>query len=190
VLIALASAGVASSLCVTECRLPMGLRVLHLLPAPLMAVGMGLLAVPHEPLMGMVAAAGLWVLGIIFGRRAAAGRPRLWADSVDNFAMAAAMAVCVARSAAFSGAQNIVDVPQVHVHAHGAASLGSAGGAGMGGTGAWMAAVILVAAVVGTRAVVCWAARTRGPVRPAAGIWRDAAVAALMGGSTLSMLAS
>ena len=188
-LLALASAGVASSLCVTERRIPMGLRVLHLLPVPLMAVGTGQLAVPHEPLMGVVSAAGLWVLGIIFGRRAAAGQPRLWADSVDNFAMAVAMVVCVAQSVAFSGARDIIDVPRGHVHAHGAALLGPAAEAGMGGAGVWIAAVVLVVAVVGTRVIVCWGARNRGRERSAAGMWRDAAVAALMGGSTLAMLA-
>lgn len=184
-LVALVSAGLASGLCATAGRVPLRSRVLHLVPVPLMAVGMGPSVLPGGLLVGLGAAGGLWVLGVVFGRRASAGRTRSWADSVDSFVMAAAVLVCTAGSSVGVGGGPPVGL-HGSAHAHGSTLVVSTGLTSV--SEVWITAGLMAGVVVVTRTALTWRASSGRPVPRAREMWRECAVAALMGVSTWCMV--
>ncbi|MEH3076257.1 MAG: hypothetical protein PGN11_06190 [Quadrisphaera sp.] len=129
----------------------------------------------------VLAASGLWVLGVVLARRARRLRPELWADAVDAFAMASTLVVTALADAGTAAQAAAAPGPGVLTgHGHG----GRVPVMGVGGGAAWPAVAVVVLVVV---VVVARMSARRDGRRPA--VVRSLPPAALMSVSLVAMLA-
>lgn len=182
--IALGCTAAATGLCALTSRGGWRHRLHHVLPAPLMAVGMGHTWVPGGLLAVSTTSAALWVLGVVLARRARASQADLWPDAVDAFAMAAALLLW-GLAAAGAGQSPTALGAAASGHSHGAAGVPGAGT----GTVGWpqLAVLLLASAVVGTRLRTRGRASTTGSRTRCLGSVPDTVAAALMGASIVAM---